>query len=222
MTSIPFRKEDNMKHARRIISFILIICMLASMCAFAATPKASIISPINNSVVSDDKLLVSVKVSDKKKISVQLFEEKVLVGTKYDEEQKIDVPILKAIDVSDFTENILKGISEEYAEKKVLIIGEGDSKQELRAVAVTEAATYTATGEVGYFSKQIEKLNPGLYRVQVNVLGKEDVVEESYDSFVALQKKQDAEEKTTDVVPVETVKISIVQFIARLLKSLIK
>ena len=125
MTSVPFGKEDNMKHARRIISFILIICMLASMCAFAATPKASIISPINNSVVSDDKLLVSVKVSDKKKISVQLFEEKVLVGTKYDEEQKIDIPILTNYDKeylsTEFKINTILSLNKKIIDKKRFI-----------------------------------------------------------------------------------------------------
>lgn len=211
-----------MKHAKRIISFILILCMLASGFVFAATPKASIISPIKNSVVSDNKLLVSVKVSDKKKIAVKVFEEKVVTGTKYNEETKKDEDILKAIDVSEFTTDILSALSQEFEEKKVLILGEGDNKQELKAVPVTATVNYTATGEVGYFSKQLENLTPGLYRVQVEVLGKDDVVEETYYSFTAVQKKADQNAKAENVVPVETVKVSFVQIIAKFIKSLIK
>ncbi len=211
-----------MKHAKRIISFILVLCMLTSAFAFAATPKASIVSPIKNSVVSDDKLLVSVKVSDKKKVSVKVFEEKVLVGTRFDEEQETEVSIFKSIDVSDFTENLLEAIDKEYEEQKALILGEGDSKQVICAIAVTDPVSYTATGEVGYFSKQLENLTPGLYRVQLDVLGEDDVVEETYNAFTAVQKKVDGEETAENVVPVETVKLNLVQLIARFLKSLIK
>ncbi len=211
-----------MKHARRIISFILILCMLASSCALAATPKASIISPIKNSVVSDNKLLVSVKVLDKKKVAVKVFEEKVVTGTKYNEETKKDEEILKSIDVSDFTTDMVTALSKEFEELKYLSLGEGDNKQVLRAVSVTNVVTYTATGEVGYFSKQIENITPGLYRVQIEVLGKDDVVEETYYSFTAVQKKADQDTATENVVPVETVKLNLVQLIAKFIKSLIK
>ena len=211
-----------MKHAKRIISFVLLLCMLASSLALAATPKASIISPIKNSVVSDDKLLVSVKVSDKKKVAIKVFEEKVLTGTKFDEEKQEEIEILTAIDVSEFTEEILKALEKEYEENKVIIVGEEENKQELRSVLVAEPVTYTATGEFGYFSKLLEDVKPGLYRVQVEVLGKDDVVEETYYSFTAVQKKADAPEEAENVVPVETVKISIVQVIAKFIKSLIK
>ena len=211
-----------MKHAKRIISFILTLCMLASCFAFAATPKASIISPIKNSVVSDDKLLVSVKVSDKKKVAIKVFEEKVLTGTKFDEEKQEEIEILTAIDVSEFTEEILKALEKEYEENKVIVVGEEENKQVLRSVLVAEPVTYTATGEFGYFSKLLEDVKPGLYRVQVEVLGKDDVVEETYYSFTAVQKKADAPEEAENVVPVETVKISIVQVIAKFIKSLIK
>lgn len=218
---VPERREK-MKHLKRIISVILVLCMLASSLAFAATPKASIISPLKNSVVSDDQLLVSVKVSDKKKVAVKVFEEKVVTGTKFDEEKQADVEILTAIDVSEFTEEILTALDKEYEENKVIILGEEENKQVLRSVLVTEPVTYTATGETGYFSKLLENITPGLYKVQVEVLGKDDEVEETYYSFTAVQKKADTDEQKENVVPVETVKISIVQVIAKFIKSLIK
>ena len=214
-----------MKQVRRIITFVLILSMLASSFAFAATAKASasIINPVKNSVVSDDSLLLSVKVLDKKKISVTLFEEKEYIETKHDEEKDEDVDILKSIDVTDFTEEILDVISDEYDKKKVLVIGEDEEKQELRAVAVTVPVSYTATGEVGYFSKKVENLKPGLYRVQVKVLDKDDKVEEVYNSFVALQEKVDDEGKTQQkAVKVETQKTSLVKLITKFIKSLIK
>lgn len=221
-----------MKHLKRIISFLLVVCMLASICVFAATPKASIVSPVENSVLADDSLLISVKVLDKKKVKVTVFEEKEYAGL--DKDKKV---ILNDIDTKDFNAELLKAFAAgfektyklvekpEYKAKNVVAdfsLGEENEKQEFREIVIAEPTAYTATGEVGAFTKKIENLTPGVYRIQLEVLDKDDKVEETYSNFVALQKKVDEKEQATKVVPVEAAKTSLVQSLIKFIKSLVK
>ena len=196
-----------MKKARRIIGFVLIFCMLAGSFVFAASPRAGIVSPIENSILASDSLLVSVKVSDKNKICVTVYEEKI---STLDQDGKA---VRTAIDVKDFTEESFEEVKKNFEDKKYT------------DQAISEPAVYTAVGEAGYFTKTVAGLQPGLYRVQVEVLGKDDAAEETYNSFVALQGKP--EEKTEDVqeikpVAVEVQKANIVQSLVNLIKSIVK
>ena len=221
-----------MKHLKRVISFLLAVCMLASVCAFAATPKASIVSPVENSVLADDSLLISVKVLDKKKVQVTVFEEKEYGGL--DKDKKV---ILNDIDTKDFNADILKAFAAGFEKTYKLVekpefkiknivanfsLGEENEKQEFNEIVVAEPTAYTATGEVGAFTKKIEKLTPGVYRIQLEVLDKDDKVEETYSHFVALQKKVDEKAAETKVVPVEAAKTSLVQSLIKFIKSLVK
>ena len=223
-----------MKSVRRIISIILVLCMLTSAFAFAETPKASLASPVENSVLADDSLLVSVKVLDKKKISVSVFEEKEFTGLDKDKKD-----ILKSIDTKDFTSDILKAFSSEYSKTYKLVekpvyktgnviasfsFGEEKEKQVFKEVVVAEPTSYTGSGEVGCFTKKLEKLNPGVYKIQIEVLDKDDKVEETYTSFIALQEKpaKDKDKAETKAVPVEAAKTNLVQSLIKFIKSIVK
>ena len=220
-----------MKHIKRVLCFALALCMLASVASFAA-PKASIVSPVENSVLADDSLLVSVKVLDKKKVSVTVFEEKEYAGI--DKDNKL---ILNPVETKEFTSDILKAFatnlnktykvveSPEFKTGNVVAnfsIGSEENLQNFKEVVIAEPTAYTATGEVGCFTKKIEKLNPGVYKIQVEVLDKDDNVEESYSSFVALQEKPVEKEEDAKTVPVEAVKTSLVQSLINFIKSLVK
>jgi len=211
-----------MKKASRILTIILALVMLASCFVFADTAKqtasASIVSPTENSITADDKLLVSVKVVDKKKISVTVFEEKMQQLDKdgkpvLDKDKK---EVLLKVDVKDIKKEDFEDIKKLYDEKKFV------------DVKIADPVEYTAVGEAGYFSKTIDKLTSGLYRVQVDVLDKDGKVTESYSNFVALQDKPvektdgKTEKKETKTVTVETQKASIVQSVVKFLKSIVK
>ena len=212
-----------MKRFAKIISSLLILCMLASSAAFAASPKASIVSPVSGTVVSDDNLLVSVKVSDKKKISVSIFEEKEVVGSKFSDGKEEEV--LRSINVKDFTTEMVELLANEYAEKKSLVLEDGTIKHVIREVLVGEKSTFTPRNSITLFAKTLKEQKPGLYLIQVEVLDNDGKTVETYNSFVALQEKpvvkEEDKEAKTDEVPVET-KTSLVQFLTNLLKSLIK
>ena len=243
-----------MKHWARIISFVLVMCMLAGSFCFAAAPKASIVSPAADTVVSGDSLLISVKVADKNSVKVTVFEEFETVT-----DATTSQASLKSVNPSNITEADLKAISSDYSAKleaakspkaetseapaaTEAAVTESTSaaavESENKADAATPAATtpastkkyvytdkeytspasFTASGELGFFTKQLTGVKPGLYRVQVDVLDSDSKVTESIVNFVAVKEKP-AESKV-DIF--ETQQSGAMQFLSNLLKSIFK
>ena len=191
-----------MRQVRRIASLILVFAMLATSFVFA--DAAAIVSPAANSIVYTDSLLVSVKVTELKTIRVSVYAEKVVSGDK-----------LVNADVSKFTEADLKA-------------AEGSGKY--TDVLLGEAATYTNTVEIGFYTKQIS-VTPGLYKVKAETLetvmewpeGATEPVEkviviETKSSLVAVKKKP-VEEKPQVFQNNST---GAVTFIRKILKGLLK
>lgn len=228
-----------MKRLRHILSVMLVFLMLFSNTSFAASaPGASIVSPAANSVASGSDLLISVKVSDKKKISVTVFEERRAVADKDGKES------FEAVDVKELSENALdlledafnkssKNFEDAVFEKGKatgsFVIEEKEERIKFTELVVSEPASYTAVGEAGYFSKNLEKLSPGLYRVQVQLLDKDGEAVESYSSLVALKEnkteaKADATCDKAEPVQLtpETQKANLVQSVVKIFKSIIK
>ncbi len=206
-----------MKQIKRILVICLAVCMLLTSFAFAATPSASLISPVENSIVADDQLLISIKVLDKTKIRVNFYEEK-LASLDKDGKPVLDKDkkeVLISFDVKDLKKEDFEDIQKLY------------EKETFKEVKIGDSSLYTGVGEAGYFTKTIEKLDPGLYRISIEVIGKDDKVTESYSSFVALQEKPVDETATkaaveADSVKVETQKVSLVQTLVNFIKSIIK
>ncbi len=191
-----------MRQIRRIASLILVFAMLATGIVFA--DAAAIVSPAANSIVYTDSLLVSVKVTELKTIRVSVYAEKVVSGDK-----------LVNADVSKFTEADLKAAA-----------GSGKYTD----VLLGEAATYTNTVEIGFYTKQIA-VTPGLYKVKAETLEtvmewpegatepvEKIIVTETKSSLVAVKKKP-VEEKPQVFQNNST---GAVTFIRKILKGLLK
>jgi hypothetical protein len=191
-----------MRQIRRIASLILVFAMLATGIVFA--DAAAIVSPAANSIVYTDSLLVSVKVTELKTIRVSVYAEKVVSGDK-----------LVNADVSKFTEADLKAAA-----------GSGKYTD----VLLGEAATYTNTVEIGFYTKQIA-VSPGLYKVKAETLEtvmewpegatepvEKIIVTETKSSLVAVKKKP-VEEKPQVFQNNST---GAVTFIRKILKGLLK
>ena len=191
-----------MRQIRRIVSLILVFAMLSTGIVFA--DAAAIVSPAANSIVYTDSLLVSVKVTELKTIRVSVYAEKVVSGDK-----------LVNADVSKFTEADLKAAA-----------GSGKYTD----VLLGEAATYTNTVEIGFYTKQIA-VTPGLYKVKAETLEtvmewpegatepvEKIIVTETKSSLVAVKKKP-AEEKPQVFQNNST---GAVTFIRKILKGLLK
>ena len=190
-----------MRQIRRIVSLILVFAMLSTGIVFA--DAAAIVSPAANSIVYTDSLLVSVKVTELKTIRVSVYAEKVVSGDK-----------LVNADVSKFTEADLKAAA-----------GSGKYTD----VLLGEAATYTNTVEIGFYTKQIA-VSPGLYKVKAETLEtvmewpegatepvEKIIVTETKSSLVAVKKKP-VEEKPQVFQNNST---GAVTFIRKILKGLL-
>ena len=191
-----------MRQIRRIVSLILVFAMLSTGIVFA--DAAAIVSPAANSIVYTDSLLVSVKVTELKTIRVSVYAEKVVSGDK-----------LVNADVSKFTEADLKAAA-----------GSGKYTD----VLLGEAATYTNTVEIGFYTKKIA-VTPGLYKVKAETLEtvmewpegatepvEKIIVTETKNSLVAVKKKP-VEEKPQVFQNNST---GAVTFIRKILKGLLK
>ena len=195
-------RSVRMRQIRRIVSLILVFAMLSTGIVFA--DAAAIVSPAANSIVYTDSLLVSVKVTELKTIRVSVYAEKVVSGDK-----------LVNADVSKFTEADLKAAA-----------GSGKYTD----VLLGEAATYTNTVEIGFYTKQIA-VTPGLYKVKAETLEtvmewpegatepvEKIIVTETKSSLVAVKKKP-VEEKPQVFQNNST---GAVTFIRKILKGLLK
>ena len=191
-----------MRQIRRIASLILVFAMLATSFVFA--DAAAIVSPAANSIVYTDSLLVSVKVTELKTIRVSVYAEKVVSGDK-----------LVNADVSKFTEADLKAAA-----------GSGTYTD----VLLGEAAEYTNTVEIGFYTKQIS-VQPGLYKIKAETLEtvmewpegatepvEKVIVTETKSSLVAVKKKPVEEKKQV----FQNNSTGAVTFIRKILKGLFK
>ena len=191
-----------MRQIRRIVSMILVFAMLATGLVFA-TDAAAIVSPAANSIVYTDSLLVSVKVTELKTIRVSVYSEKVLSGDK-----------LVNADVSKFTEADLKAAA-----------GSGTYTD----VLLGEAAEYTNTVEIGFYTKQIS-VTPGLYKIKAETLEtvmewpegatepvEKVIVTETTSSLVAVKKKPEEKKQVF-----QNNSTGAVTFIRKILKGLFK
>ena len=191
-----------MRQIRRIASLILVFAMLATSFVFA--DAAAIVSPAANSIVYTDSLLVSVKVTELKTIRVSVYSEKVVSGDK-----------LVNADVSKFTEADLKAAAGSGLYTDVLL---------------GEAAEYTNTVEIGFYTKQIS-VQPGLYKIKAETLEtvmewpegatepvEKTIVTETKTSLVAVKKKPVEEKKQV----FQNNSTGAVTFIRKILKGLFK
>lgn len=176
------------KSFARIIALMLCLLLMTGTVSFAA----SVVSPTANSIVYSDSILVSVKVTDKSPIRVTVYEEK----------QKDSAGNLVSADVADMTSSDLSSL---------------DLKKYTDSV-FSAAATYTNTGDVGFYTKQLSNVKPGLYRVKVETLGENEAVVSTINSLVAV--KQKAEKQDQNIFQNQTT--TALQFIQNLIKKVFK
>ena len=203
------------------IAFALCVALLATTVCFASS--AAIVSPAENSIIQGDSFLVSVKVTEKKTVRVTVYEE-----LEASEEE------LVAASVAKYTTDDLAAIASTAA------IAAQNAEAELNGTAVsnvtyklsdgttaktyisrvyTETAEYTNTKDVGFYTKQLSSVKPGLYRVEVVTLDEEGNAVETLNSYVAVKKKA-AEEKTTLFQNQQG--STAIKFIQNLLKNLFR
>ncbi len=230
---------------KRLIQLLAIIMLLAlGTCVCFASP--TVVSPGANSVHDGDSILVSVKLTEKQTIRVsvirQMEEVKAAVyETTVDEAgneqtKEVSPAEYKPYDASKLTEAdvaLLAAGETKDAKGNPIKLSNGSAVKTLYGETVSGPVDYKNVSDLGFYTKQISSLKPGLYVIQVDVLGKkieqkegEEASEGDYEiiesvkSYVALKEKP----KETPVADngIFSTRNTALQFLQNLLRSLFR
>lgn len=174
-----------------IVSIIIILTMLLSATTVyaASDPAVIIVNPVTNSTVYSNNLLVSVKISKPKTIRLTVYEEKQLVnGT------------LSAVNVN-----------------RLATSNGTISKASFTSSQIGLSEQFTSTNNLSFYTKQVNNVSPGLYRIKVDTLdntGKEIFSSENY---VAVREKPTT---TNDAKIFDTPQSGTLQLLQNILKTI--
>ncbi|MDD2484021.1 MAG: hypothetical protein PHQ50_03160 [Eubacteriales bacterium] len=146
-----------------ILATLLVLMMLFSSVPSFAAADTAVTIESPADTVFGDNLLVSIKLTAPRTIKVSVFEEK---------EKSGDTLISIDPEKTDISKLTSKDIS---------------------SVSIMTAEKFTSTGLLQFYSKKIEKVTPGLYRVKVETLNAADeVIASSSTRFVVMEQSNDA------------------------------
>ena len=196
-----------MKRAKLIAIMLIFMMMFSTVFASAASdPNVTIVSPAVESVVNSDSLLISLKITKPETIKVSVFEEKQLVG---EELKSVDVNNIETLQAattatasSVTTEGVAvaSGVTAKFVSKEVMV-----------------PETFTSTNTLSFYTKQLNNVTPGLYKVKVDTIDAEGKVLYSTENLVVVKGVASEAEKT-DLF--ENTQSGISQFLQNLLKSI--
>lgn len=223
-----------MKEFKRITAFVLTLVLLMSSFAFADNlttesavvveePTATIVSPLENSIVSSDSFLVSVKLNKAATIKVSIYEEKV---------KKTEV-VTSYVSGTAVTKT---AVSYEGVNTTTFEAIDFKTRASYTDVLYTTPASYTSKDNIGFYSSTIENVEPGLYKVVVETVEevKEEKVEvieketkeevkkaepEKITKYICVKAKEDADSQVFTQTKEKSGALSI---ISSFLKSLFK
>lgn len=170
-----------MKEFKRITAFVLTLVFIMSAFVFADTttesaivaeePTVTIVSPMENSIVSSDSFLVSVKLNKAATIKVSIFEEKI-------KNTEIVTSYVSGAAVTS------TAISYDSVDTATFEAANFKARTSYTDVLYTTPASYTSKETIGFYSSTIENVQPGLYKVVV-----ETVVDEVEEKTEILDKE---------------------------------
>ena len=201
-----------MKRCKFIAIMLVVMMMFSTVFASAASdPAVTIVSPAVESVVNSDSLLISIKITKPETIKVSVFEEKQLVG---EELKSVDVNNIETLEAA--TTATSSSVSVDGAVTTTSVTASGvTTKFVSEEVMVPE--TFTSTNTLSFYTKQLNNVTPGLYKVKVDTIDAEGNVLYSTENLVVVKGVASEAEKT-DLF--ETNQSGISQFLQNLLKSI--
>lgn len=176
-----------MKKVITVLVFVLSLLCGTVVSDAAADPNVVLVNPVPNSTVYSNNLLISVKLTEPKKIQVTVFEEKQIVNGTY-----------AAVNVNTLT----------TTNGTINTAG-------LTSVVVAPPATFTSNNNLSFYTKQVNGLAPGLYRIRIETLGAAGEAVYTNNSYVAVKEKP-----AEDAKILETPQSGTMQFLQNLLKTI--
>ena len=212
-----------MKSVKRTLTFALALILAACSIVFAAG-SVTIVSPAENSVVAADSLLISVKVENKKTVNVAVYEEVESVTTGKGKDAKTT---LAAIETKNFKEDTLKNFSTVMVSGAAVTTYKTTSSaaggkvvenvKEYSERTILKPEKFQATATVGFFTKQLADVKPGVYRVVVETLDSKGKVTDTVSSYVAVTVKPAEKDNV-----LETQQTGVIKAVTTVLKSIFK
>lgn len=195
------RKEEmTVKHTRTMALILTLMLLFSTMVSAAATdPALTIISPASETVVCSDSLLISVKITKPETIKVSVYEEKQVKGDQ-----------LVAVDVNNL--QALQAASDAMTKTTA-----GGTKIQFVSQEVIPSETFTAAGTLSFYTKQINNVTPGLYKVKIETVDANGRVLYTTQNLVAVKGVVSEGEKSALF---ETNQSGISQFLQNLLKNI--
>ena len=209
-----------MKSFRRILAMVLALIMLASVSAFAS---AAFISPAASSIVYSDSLLVSIKVSDAESIRVTVYEKKDSrqVEVQNDQGETEKKTQYFSVDVADLTEEdvaLLAAGKQSDENGDPILLSTGVRVKRYTDFILGEPELFSNESGIAFYTRQIQDVKPGLYRVKVELLDDEGIAYSIRSAFVVVKEKELAPQEDVLAEPQN----GVVTVLQNLLKSIFK
>lgn len=170
-----------------LLVFIVIMCLLCStvLAGAAADPAVTVVNPVGNSTVYADNLLISIKVTATKTIKVTVYEEK-----------KVNA------DGSVVSIDTLEALSDVDSEN-------------LRHVVVMAKETFYSSGNLSFYTKQLNDITPGIYKIRTATEDGAGKVLYSSDTYVVVRPPSEA-----SAVVFESQQSGVLSFLQNFLKNI--
>ena len=178
-----------MKKRFSIIITVIIVLLCSTVSSSAAgDPSVVLVNPATNSTVYSNNILISIKLSQPKTIRVSVFEEKQIVnGT------------LSAVNINTITTS-----------------NGGLNTAKLNSQPVGVPVDFIGKNNLSFYTKQINGLKPGLYRIRIDTIDSAGNKTYTSNSYVAVKEKtEEANAKIFDSPQSGTM-----QFLQNLLKNI--
>ena len=203
---------------------IAISALLIALLAFEASFAASIVSPQDCSTAYSDSLLVSVKLSDKGRVRISVFKEQ--IGSEKEVEKgdgtKETEIVYTDADASRLTAEDLSLISagkKTDEDGKAITLSTGSEIPDYHDSVFASAVEYSNTTEgISFYTKKLDKVTPGLYKVVVETLNDKKEVTETVTSYAAVKDQQEQKKSIFESIA----QSSALKFLQNLLRSLFK
>ncbi|MGI6733482.1 MAG: hypothetical protein ACOX4J_04845 [Anaerovoracaceae bacterium] len=175
---------------KKTMMALLLVVVLLCSTAFAAASDSAVTIISPTETVSGNNLLVSVKLTAPKTIKVYVYEEKEKVGD-----------TLISIDPAAITD-------------------ESFSSKTLFSVSVITPETFEGTGSLQFYNKQINDVTPGLYRIKVEVLDKNNAVTATSTVRTVVMPKDSQAAAGNEIF--QSQQSGVLQWVQNLIKSIFK
>ncbi len=170
---------------------MMMIMMISTTVAFADTdPNVVVVNPEQYGTIYSDNLLVSVKILEPKTIKVSFYEEKQIKN-----DVAVSINVNKIEEKSDLEE--LTNLTSEL---------------------VYDRETFVSTSKLSFYTKRVEGITPGLYRIRVDTVNNSGKV--LFTSNTHLIVKDKSQEPAAEASRFDTPQLTTMQIVQNFFKNI--